>query len=878
MRVLLARVAGLFRQKRRDRDLDDEVAFHLALMIEAYQRRGLAPDEARRAANRHFGGVTQMKEAYRDQRGFPAIDGAVQDLRYGVRTLLKTPGFTAAILATLALGIGANAAIFSVVNAVLLRPLPYPEPDRLVQLVWRNAGYEGQGHTGAHYLHFRDRLRGVSALAATSGAGSFNLVNGDRAEFINATYVSREYFAVFGIQPIEGRGFTEEEDRVGGPAVVMLTEDLWRRQFGSDPDVVGRSVLLGDTSFTVVGVMPESIGRPTLGDAVLPLKPSTTGRGSGSNYTVVGRLRADVSLEQASAEADSVYAALRLDEGNPQNVSFEAFGFIPLQEGLASTVKTALLMMLGAVALLLTIACANTAGLLLARASGRGREMAVRAALGASRARIVRQMLTESVMLALAGASIGVLLAHWTLPALLALTPPAYMVVSDVSIDRTVLLVTAGVAIVTGLLFGLAPALNLSGRDLVSAFKHDGVRSTGVGSARLRSALVVGEVALCMLLLVGAGLLIQTFVRLRAVDPGFDPGGVLTARMSLQSERYSDPETLNRFYELGLERIRQLSGVRAAAVVNGLPIERALNLNVDVLDGPEKIEDALTDWRYATPDYFRAMGIPIVAGRGFLESDRKGGPPVAVVSEEFARRFFQGTSALGHHIRVFKEDGALQIVGIARDLKESGLRRLRPLPVMYVPVAQTHAAAIRTTHSYFQVSWVVRADSPGASLNSQIDHAIRSVDSRQPFSAFRTMDEVKNRAVATERFQMTLLTAFAAVGLLLAAAGIYGLLAYTVSQRTREFGIRMALGATRARILRSVIGSGAGLAITGVAVGTVAALAATRTLQGFVWNVSTVHPPTFITVAVVLIAVAAAASLLPALRAVRLDPVKALRE
>jgi predicted permease len=390
---------------------------------------------------------------------------------------------------------------------------------------------------------------------------------------------------------------------------------------------------------------------------------------------------------------------------------------------------------------------------------------------------------------------------------------------------------------------------------------------------------VVCEIALCTLLLIGAGLLVQTFLKLRAVDPGFDPHGVLTARMSLQGERFSTPAAVNRLFDEGLARIRGIPGVRSAAVVNGLPLERALNLNVDVLDGPleERVENELTDWRYATSGYFETMGIPIVQGRGFTEADRPGAPPVAVVSETFARRLFKGSSALGRHIRVYEADGSIEIVGVAKDLKEGGLRS-RPRPVMYVPVAQTHAAVIRTTHGYFQVSWVVRAGNVGASLVREIEEQIRAVDSRQPFSAFRTIDEVKSRAIAVERFQMTVLGTFALMGLLLAGAGIYGVVAYSVAQRTRELGIRMALGATTQGILRSVVGQGAMLAMVGVAVGIVAALFATRVLQNFVWGVSTLDPTTFLTVPALLIVAACAASFVPARRAVRLNPLTALRD
>jgi len=818
-----------------------------------------------------------MKEAYRDQRGLPWIEMLVQDVRYGGRMLLRTPGFTVAALLTLALGIGANTAIFSVVNAVLLRPLPYPQPDRLVQFV-RQRSVDAQGQTGRRYLFFRDHLKSVEALTAYRGAGSLNMTRGDVARFVSVRAVSKEYFTVFGVAPALGQPFTDEHDVTGGPDVAILSHALWQGAFQGRADVIGATVHVAEKPYTVIGVLPDWFEADSAPDMLIPLRPGVTGPGGGFNYTVAGRLRQGVSPAEASAEVAALWSAFRAEFPNASGERERPSGFVALQESVASTVKPSLVMMSGAVGLLLLIACANTANLLLARASSRAREMAVRAALGAGRRRIVRQVLTESMLLALAGAILGVTLAYWTVPALLALTPPIYRVAADVSIDGVVLLTTLLLAVATGILFGIAPALGSSRHDVSEAFKEDGTRTAGNRrSGWLRRLLVTGEVALCMLLLVGAGLLAQTFLKLRAVDPGFDIHGVLTARMSMQGERYNAPDALTRFYDEGLARIRRLPGVHAAAVVNGVPLERALNLNVTVLDGPEKVENALIDWRYATTDYFKTMGIPIVAGRGFNDTDRAGAVPVAVVSEEFARRFFQGEPPLGRHIRVYQDDGAIEIVGVARNLKESGLRS-RPIPVMYVPVAQTHATAIRTTHSYYHVSWVVRADSPAAALRRQIEEAIRAIDPRQPFSAFRTMEETKMQAMAVERFQMTLLGIFAAIGLLLATAGIYGLVAYSVNQRIREFGIRVALGASANRILRAVIGQGIMLAVAGVATGAVAAVFATRVLQTFVWEVSTLDPPTYIVVATALIAVAVIASLVPALRAVRLDPVRALRE
>ena len=882
MRTWLSRLASVFTGRRLDADLDDEVRFHLEMTARDYERRGLSAEDARRAARQHFGGVLQMKEAYRDQRGLPGIETFVQDARYAIRTLLRAPGFTAAVLLTLALGTGANTAIFTVVNTVLLRPLPYPDADRIVQLVRRHREGVGGGQTGRRYFFFRDHMQ-IGPMAAWRNPTGINLVTGDRAEFVRAMPVSKEFFEVFGVRPALGSTFTAEQDQVGGPLAAVLSDGLWRRQFNGDPAAVGTSILLGESSYVVVGVMPPSFAAIPPVDLYVPLRPSTTGPGGGFNYGVTARLPAGATLAQVNAQAAATWEAMGREFPEVPGRSELPSAFEPLQTMFSRGVRPALLTILGAVGLLLVIACANSANLLLARASGRGREIAVRAALGAGRGRIIRQLLTESVLLSIAGASLGIALAYWAMPLLLSLTPPQFKAYQDVRLDSTVLLVTLAIAGGTGILFGLAPAITLSRPDLVEAFKDDGTRSVGSRrSAWLRQSLVVGEVALCMLLLVGAALLVQTFVRMRAVDPGFDPARVVTARMSLQGASYAKPEAYTRFFEQGLERLRRIPGVRAAAIVNGVPIERGLNLNVDILDvrdadGKLRFENALTDWRYASTDYFSTMGIRIAEGRGFAEGDRAGAPPVAVVNEAFARQFFKDMRALGQHVRVFDSDGAIEVVGIAKDVREAGLTG--PIPaVMYVPVLQANPSGVNASHTYFQMSWVVRADTPGPALEREMREALRTLDPKQPISSFRTMDEIKSAAVDDQRFQMTLLGLFAGVGLVLASAGVYGLVSYSAAQRTREFGIRMALGAPRALILRTVVASGAILALVGVAVGIAASVASKQVLARFVWGISPLDPMTIAGVALVLVVVAVLASLVPALRAVRLNPVTALRE
>ena len=806
------------------------------------------------------------------------LETFLQDIRYAVRSLLRTPTFTLASVATLALGIGANTAIFSVVDAVLLRPMPYPHPDRIVQLARRTESGEQMGHTGLRYLFFRDNLRSFDAVAAWRGLTGFNLATGDSAEYVKAMPVSKEFFAVFGAHPLYGDTFTDDHDRVGGVDAVVLSYGLWTRLFGGSRAAIGSTVSLGGRPYAVIGVMPRDFRSIPPADLYVPLRPSTSGPGGGFNYAVAGRLREGVGLARANAEASSVFDSFR--ETHPESLikSEYAAAFVPFQDSMVRLARPGLLMMLGAVGMLLLIACANTANLLLAKASARGREIALRAALGAGRGRLTRQLLTESVVLFVVGGTIGVVGAYWAVPALIALTPSTYTVYQDVRVDLSVLMAMLAVSLSTGLLFGLAPALSLSRHDVVDAIKQDGTRTTtSQRSAWLRHGLVIAEVALCMLLLVGAGLLIQTFIRMRAIDPGFDPGGLLTARMSLQGDRYTTTADVNRFFDQALERIRQIPGVQSAAVVNGVPIERGLNLNVDVLDGPEAIERALTDWRYASIEYFETMRIPIVSGRSFNSGDRAGAPPVTVVNEEFARRLLKGTNPIGHHVRVFQDDGSIEIVGVARDLREGRING-RPIALMYVPVGQANIAGIRASHTYFPMSWVVRTTAATPDVIRGFREAMRVTDPRQPFSAFATMDEVKAASMSDQTFQMTLVSGLGAIGLLLAFAGIYGLMAYMVAERSREFGIRLALGAQRSRILKDVLRQGVTLASIGALVGTAGALALNRSLKTFVYGVSTMDALTYVCVALLLIAAAGLASFVPALRAVRLNPVAALRE
>lgn len=875
VRELYARTRGVFGWRARETDLDEEVQFHIEMLVQEHLRRGLSAREARAAALRHFGGIIQMKEDYRGQGGLPFLETLVHDVSYAARTLARTPGFTAAAVLTLALGIGANSAIFSVVNAVLLQPVPYAGADRIVEM-YRDAGGLYNRHSFKRFDHFRRSMRSFDAFAAYRPT-AFNLSVGEHAEYVTGTAVSYEYFRALGGTAMAGRFFEPAEDVPNAADVVVLRYGLWQRLFAGDRDVIGRTVSLGERSFVVVGVTSDGFDSVRPGDFYVPLQPNPMGPGSGFNYHIVARLAPGVTIAQATAEAAAAFESYKSLQPNANFGPEQGPQFIPLRDSLSRDVKPALLMMLGAVGLLLLIACGNTASLLLARASGRYREISVRAALGAARGRIVRQLLTESLVLFSVGGIVGVALAYWTVPTLVAMTPPGYLPDRPVRVDGTVLLAALAASLLTGLFFGLVPALSLSRHDLVEAFKQDGTRTTaGRRSNWVRRGLVVSEVALCMLLLVGAGLLIQTFVRLRAVDVGFDTKNVITARMSLLGERYGDSATANRYFEAGLARIQAIPGVVSAAVVNGIPIDTGLNLNFDRLDTPD-VETYLTDWRYATPEYFDTLGIQIVAGRRLNASDSAAAARVTVVSQQFVRQYFKDRDPLGQQITVFKEDGPIEIVGVAKDLREAGLKGSVPA-LMYVPAAQAGNSALRAAHTYFQVSWVVRASRITPSLTQEIREALRAVDPTRPVTSFRTIDDVKSRAMATERFQMTLLALFACIGLLLATAGIYGLIAYSVTERTREFGIRMALGASHGKVLRSVLQQGAALATIGILAGAAAAIALTRSLEQFLFDVSRLDGWTFAGVASLLLVIAVLASLLPALRAVRLNPVSALRQ
>jgi predicted permease len=796
-----------------------------------------------------------------------------RDLRYAARLLLSKPGFTLVAVLTLALGVGATTAIFSVVNAVLLRPLPYPEADRLVYVGQQYRG-ELNGSGEPKFLFWRGQSRSFEALACYSqygGAGS-NLAGGREAEHVRGVRVSEDFFRVLGVYPMLGRAFTHEEDTPGGAGVVILSDGLWQRGFGGDRGILGKTVTLDDKPVTVVGVMPPQFRFDA--DLFVPMR-AREGNNVDPNAEVVGRLKPGVTLREAQAElkviAEKYRAAFprRMQED-------ESVGAEPYQDLLTEGVSKHLWIILGAVSFLLLIACANVANLLLARAAARRREIAVRMALGAAGGRIVRQLLTESLLLALAGGAVGLLLAVWGTQLLLAMTPEGLLPgVAKVGVDWHVLAFAFAASVMTGLLFGTAPAWQARKTDVNASLKASSGRGA-TARGRLRGALVVAEVALSLVLLVGAGLLIRTFTNLLDVTPGFDPHNVLTFQINLNGERYKTAEKAAGFYRDAVERISRLPGVEAAAVTNKLPLDWQFNMPVVFPGKPDQMQGV--QFRMISPDYFRVMKIDVRRGRAFADADNASAPPVAVVNEAFVRKFFDGQNPFAQQLSIGRglDDPARQVVGVVGDIKQQGLDRPAP-PMVFVPVAQVPDKLMATVRAFTPVNFVVRTKVEPLTLSQAVKHEIASTDSTLPISHVSSMDEVVARSIASQRFNMMLLGLFATLGLLLAGVGIYGVMSYAVTQGTREIGIRMALGAQRGSVLRLVTGQGMALTLTGMAVGVAASLALTRLMGSFLFGVSATDPATFVLYSLILAAVALAACLIPARRATKVDPLVALR-
>jgi putative ABC transport system permease protein len=801
----------------------------------------------------------------------------MNDLRYALRMMLKRPGFTAIAIFTLALGIGANTAIFSVINAVLLRPLPFKESERLTT-VWtsdaRRPNHQGNV-SYPNFTDFRQQSQSFDSLAAFRTT-NFVLTGRDDPARLNGAVVTAELFALLGVAPNTGRDFQSGEDKLGAN-VVILSDALWRRRFNSDPEVVGQNITLDNRSFTVIGVMPPAFQFPIEAE---PIDLWTTIAYDGSmatqrgvNYLeVIGRLKPGVSIEQARAEMDII--AQGLEQQYPDYNANRGVSLVPAFDQMVGDVRTPLLVIFGAVVFVLLIACANIANLLLARATARQHEMTVRSALGASRSRMIRQLITESLLLAFIGGVCGLVLALWGTDLLIALSPETIPRVADIRIDGRVLGFTFLVSLVTGVIFGLAPALHASKTELTEALKAGRGISEGPRRNLLRSGLVVAEVAIALVLMVGAGLLLNSFWRMLRIDTGFDSSNVLTFRLDLPDNKYSDPQVVS-FYAQLQSRLQGLPGVRAASTSFGVPFGKS-HIGTDVeIEGqpfaPGELPHA--DCHIITHDYFEALGIPFVKGRDFTERDDLNSRAVVIINESLARRYFPDEDPIGKRIRpdisATSDDPAMrEIIGVVKDVK---YRKLTAdvEPEIYMPYAQMPVTTGMTM--------VIRTDINPRNLIGAARGEVQSLDRELPIFDVKTLDQYLGAAVAHSRFNALLLAIFASIALILTAIGLYGMMSYSVAGRTREIGIRSALGAQATDVLKLVIGHGLGLTLIGLLVGLGASLGLTRLMSELLFSVSATDPVTFALVSGVLILVALAACYLPARRAMRVDPVTAIR-
>ncbi len=869
---LLLRMRSLFRRKIVEVEMDEELRFHFANQVAKLVHSGLAPQEARRRARLEFGGMDQVKEEYRDSRGVTFIETLLQDIRYGVRTLRKNPGFAAIAVLTLALAVGASTAIFSVVDAVLLRPLPFKDP---VRLVWATEHFAFGPSTvvSADFPAWKDRNHVFEQIGAFGGTSGANLTGAGEPARVTVTKVTTALFSMLGVQPVAGRAFLADEGKQDQEHVALLNEALWRNRFSADSRIIGETIRLDGTGYLVVGVMPASV-RPQA-DVWTPLALDAEIFSPHSPrwmmLAAVGRLKPGIEISQAQSDLQVI--SQQMDkEYPPQAAQFrahETVEVIPLHEMLVQNVRSLLLILLGTVGFVLLIACANVANLLLSRSVVRGREIAVRAALGAGRLRLIQQLLTEGLLLAAIGGVLGSITGLWATRILRQLIPATLP--ADVRLDPRIFGFSAAIITLALFLFGLIPALIASQTDVNETLKEGGLRlGASPGTHRLRGLMSAGEIALSLILLVGAGLLIRSFLRLTEVDLGFDPNGLLIATVERPLTAAFDSQQHSAFFQASLERIRNLPGVKEAALTQRYPLGPPHNATMMLrVQGAENFRPpqpiTVTE---ISPDYFHVLRIRLLKGRTFSDSDVATAQGAAIINESLARMVFGTREPVGQHISFTPRPSPWsEVVGVVADIRDNAIEE-RPAPEIFVPYLQQPS---------FSMTFVLRTESNPLMLAGAVREAVQGIDKNQPLSDTTTMDEVIAKSVALRRFRMLLLGLFALLALLLAVIGVYGVIAYSSSQRTHEFGVRIALGADRRDILNLVVRQGFKLALLGVSTGVAGALILTRFLSSLLYEVGPRDPLTFAGVTILLMLVALAASYIPARRATRVDPMVALR-
>ena len=872
-----------FRRRSADREFDDEIDTHIAEAADFYISRGMPPNDARRLARLRFGNPRAVREQVNDMNRLPLLDILGRDLRIGVRRLRQSPGFSAAVILTLALVVGATSAVFSLADHLLLAPLPVPQQERLMVLSYKRVTPQGQytapAVDGAMFAAARDRARSVETAISGYGTQGVNFVSGQTPSFVQNQLVGDGFFRVLGVAPQLGREFAPAEAQAGGPAVAILSYRFWQRAFQGRADALGQTIRLRGEPFTVVGVMPESLTGFLDADVWTPLR----GAGNGLNYMAVARLKDGVSVDQADTELASLgempFTMLRpASEGVTRSLTL-----LPLHDVTSEDAREPIVMLGWAVSAVLLIACVNIAALLLARGGSRAKEIATRMALGSGRAAVIRQLMLESLVLALIGGAFGVLIALGTLEALKSLGGSTFSDWQRVALNGRTIAVSFGLSALTSVLFGLVPAWQTSRIDVSRALVAGGSRAVAGGTRHLaRRLLVVAEVALGVVMLVAAGLLLRQFASLQRLDPGFSPARLYTVSASLQDARYRDADNVLRLFNDSLERLRRTPGIEMATVSQRVPYERLLNLAF-AFEG-RRIEGErvpIANVAYVTPAFFETFSIPIAAGRSIEDRDTAAMPRIAVVNETFARIYFPNQAVLGRRM-IFGKDTVVEITGVSRDVQQfgsgfyvAGMKRspIATTPTIYFPAAQTDPDMFR----WFAPTWTVRASSASAA-GEALARAINAADPLLPLEPVRSMDDVVNRSLATPRLMMTLVGALAAAALILAAIGIHGLITHIVSERTREFGIRLALGARASQLVREVALSGVVLAGIGAAAGAALSVPATSLVEAFLTELTRRDATTYIGVAILLFVVAVGASVWPALRVARLDPNRALRQ
>jgi predicted permease len=883
LRDLAARLRGLFGGRRAERELDEEIKTHLRLLTERYVRQGMTEDEAASAARRQFGNITLLQEVNRQMRGIRFIETLFQDLRYGLWMLKRNPGFTFVAVLTLALGIGANTAIFSVVNGVLLRPLLYEEPGQLVRVYseFPTMNMRKFWISAPEFLDIQREAKSWESIGAWAPSGA-NLSTTGEAMRVTSSRITRSLIDTLGVQPMLGRNFSAEEDLVNGPSATIISHSLWQRAFGRQPDIVGQQVQINAQPFTVVGVMPQGFDFPPgSNDPVevwtpFQFNPTSPGNRGGHFLNVIGRLKPGVTIEQARSEMEMLEAGWR-SENRAQHLldsRDHPVLMIPLHEDVVGSARRAVLTLLGAVASVLLIACANVASLLLARAEARQREFAVRLALGAGRARMLRQFLTEGLILALLGAGCGVLLARLGLKLIMTAAPDSVPRTGEIRIDLPVLAFTLGISILAVFIFAVAPMAQLREGKLAYWLHGAGLRTTGAGSHMLRKGLVITEIALAVVLIVGSGLMIRAFWKLRQVDLGFDPFNTLSFTVALPTRAYQPLDRI-RFSHTLRERLAAIPGVKSVAMATGLPPLRrigAIDTGIEGLqqtpDGPAQNVDY---WNTVSEDYFKTLGIRTIEGRTFELSDRnENAQRVLVINQAMARRFWKG-SPIGRRVNPGNFGNWFTIVGVVEDTKNIGVDKPAGTELYF------HEQQAATLFGPATRNFVVRTTGDPMLIAATVSGVVRDLDPALPIYRMQSMSDLVADSLVRPRFLSILLGAFSAIALALAAVGIYGVMAYSVSQRTQEIGVRMALGARTSDVLKMVLSQGVKLASAGVAIGLAGAFALTRVMSTLLFEVSVTDPATFAAVVVLLAVVALLACYIPARRAMKVDPLQALR-